>query len=77
MSNNGNKFGAFFSGIFLGALVGAVIALLFAPEGGDELRRKIQSGVEANWQKASQELDRVRKTKEQPQGETQAPAVEG
>ena len=40
-------------GIFyflLGASVGAVIALLFAPQSGEELRANIQSTADKNWQ---------------------------
>lgn len=77
MSKNGNIIGAFFIGIFLGALAGSAFALLFAPEAGEELRQKIQSGVDANWQKASQELDRIKQGKDQPQEEILAPEVEG
>ena len=34
----------------LGASVGAVIALLFAPQSGKELRTDIQSTADRNWQ---------------------------
>ena len=34
----------------LGASVGAVVALLFAPQSGEETRAKIQSAAEENWQ---------------------------
>jgi gas vesicle protein len=33
---------SFFIGVILGGLTGAVLALLFAPESGEELRTKIQ-----------------------------------
>lgn len=62
MSNNGNTFLAFFMGLILGAVLGGVLALLYAPESGDELRLKIQSGVETNLEKANLELDRVKQT---------------
>lgn len=62
MSNNGNTFFAFLIGVILGAACGAGLALLFAPEAGDELRNKIQSGAEANWQKASIELDKLKQS---------------
>ena len=57
MSENGNMFVAFLIGLILGAVSGAGLALLFAPEAGEELRQKIQSGAEVKWQKANIELD--------------------
>jgi len=33
-----------------GAVAGAIIALLFAPQSGEETRAKIQSAAEENWQ---------------------------
>ena len=62
MDENGNTFMAFMSGLFLGAVVGVIFALLYAPEAGEELRLKIQSGVETNLEKANLELDRVKQT---------------
>ncbi len=80
MSENGNTFIAFFVGLILGAFFGAVFALLYAPEAGEELRQKIQSGAEANWQKANLELDHVKQTIQektnQPQDESLAPQAE-
>ena len=50
-------------GFVSGALVGAVVALLFAPSSGTELRTKLQTEAEtelkkaeAEWQKAMTEL---------------------
>ena len=62
MSDNGNQLVAFFIGVILGAVAGAGVALLFAPEAGEELRQKIQSGAEANWQKANIELDKLKQS---------------
>ena len=62
MSENGNMFVAFLIGLILGAASGAGLALLFAPEAGEELRQKIQSGAEANWQKANIELDKLKQS---------------
>ena len=62
MSEEGNPIFAFLIGLIMGAFVGAVFTLLYAPESGDELRQKIQSGAEANWQKANLELERVKQT---------------
>ena len=46
-----------------GAFVGAIVALLFAPSSGTELRAQLQTGAEAElkkaeaeWQKATAEL---------------------
>jgi len=33
-----------------GAVAGAIVALLFAPQSGEETRAKIQSAAEENWQ---------------------------
>jgi gas vesicle protein len=41
MSDN-NDFGAFVLGFLAGGLAGAVVALLFAPQSGDETRRLIK-----------------------------------
>jgi gas vesicle protein len=62
MSEEGNPIFAFLIGLVMGAFVGVVFALLYAPESGDELRHKIQSGAEANWQIANLELERVKQT---------------
>ena len=79
MSENGNPFIAFLIGLFMGALVGAAVALLYAPEAGQELRHKIQGGAEANWQKANVELERVKHTLQekthQSQPQEEAPAL--
>ena len=79
MSEEGNPIFAFIIGLIMGALVGASVAILYAPEAGEELRRKIQSGAEANWQKANLELERVKQTiqekTQQPQTQEETPAV--
>ena len=62
MSKNGNTFVAFLIGLILGAVSGAGMALLFAPEAGEELRQKIQSGAEVQWQKANIELERLKQS---------------
>ena len=36
----------------LGTVVGSMLALLFAPQSGEELRAKIQTTAEEDWQKA-------------------------
>jgi len=62
MSDNGNMLVAFLIGVILGAIAGTGVALLFAPEAGEELRQKIQSGAESNWQKANIELDKLKQS---------------
>jgi gas vesicle protein len=42
-----------------GALVGAVVALLFAPSSGTELRAQIQTGAEAELKKAEAEWQKA------------------
>src|SRR4030042_1300729 len=42
MSNRDNDFGAFITGFFVGGLIGAVIALLYAPQSGEETRTVIR-----------------------------------
>ena len=37
MSDNNDEFGAFLVGFIVGGLSGAVVALLFAPQSGEEL----------------------------------------
>ena len=71
MSEDGNPILAFLIGLIMGAFVGAVFALLYAPESGDELRQKIQSGAEANWQKANLEIERVKQTIQENTQQTQ------
>lgn len=41
MSDNGNEFGAFMSGLLLGGIAGAITALLLAPQSGEETRKVI------------------------------------
>lgn len=46
MSDN-NDFGAFFAGLIVGGLVGAAVALLMAPQSGEETRTLIRDrGIE-------------------------------
>ena len=77
MSENGNTIVAFVAGLIVGVFFGAVFALLYAPEAGEEMRHKIQGGAQANWLKASHELDRVKHRKDPIQDETLTPQAEG
>ena len=38
MSNDNGNFGSFFAGLVLGGLIGAGVALLYAPQSGEETR---------------------------------------
>ena len=38
MSNDNGNFGSFFAGLVLGGLIGAAVALLYAPQSGEETR---------------------------------------
>lgn len=44
---NGGDFGAFFSGFLMGGIIGAAVALLMAPQSGEETRKYIRErGIE-------------------------------
>ncbi len=62
MEENGNPFVAFAVGMVLGAFLGVIFALLFAPEAGEELRTKIQSGAQTGWEKAQIEMERIKQS---------------
>ena len=82
MSENGNKFAAFVTGVFIGGILGAMFALLYAPEAGDQLRAKIQSSAQSNWEKAQLEFARLTHEEEPaqvvagPQDQTVDPQTE-
>lgn len=42
MADNESDFGAFFSGLVIGGLVGAAVALMLAPQSGEETRAQIR-----------------------------------
>ena len=47
MADNDSDIGAFLSGFMLGGLVGAAVALILAPQSGEETRAQIrQKGIE-------------------------------
>ncbi len=55
MSNRNGDFSAFLSGFFIGGLVGAAVALLFAPQSGEETRTVIRDkSIELRDQAVSQ-----------------------
>jgi gas vesicle protein len=53
--SKGSNFMSFLSG----AVFGAIIALLYAPSSGEELRGNIREEVDARWQQASEEWDKA------------------
>ena len=57
MFAKGNSTIKFFLGLLLGGAIGAGFALLFAPSAGEELREKIRTEAEADWQKARAEFE--------------------
>ena len=69
MSDNNNNFGSFFTGILFGGLVGGIIALLYAPQSGEETREFIkEKSVELN--------DNINVTLEDAYAQAQAAAEE-
>jgi gas vesicle protein len=65
---------------FLGAVVGAILALLYAPQTGEELRAKLQTTAEEDWQKllvqSQVELQKVQERLDQIQSEQQQAATQ-
>ncbi len=67
-----NEFGAFLMGFFVGALAGTGVALLFAPQSGDETRDQIrQKGIELS-DKASHLAEDAREKAEAAMAEARA-----
>jgi gas vesicle protein len=70
-SNNANSFFAFVTGMVIGAVGGALIALLYAPMSGQEMRTEVRTRAQAEYDRAvveyhkqlerlNQELDTIR-----------------
>ena len=57
-----SKSSKFMAGAFLGAAVGGILAILFAPKSGEELRKELQ-------EKSVQIIDEVQKAASQAQQE--------
>jgi gas vesicle protein len=51
---------SFFVGAILGAAVGAIVALLFAPSSGEELRARINQEAQAEREKLQAEYESAR-----------------
>ena len=45
MADNDSDFGAFFTGLVVGGLVGAAVALMLAPQSGEETRAQIRQRI--------------------------------
>ena len=54
-SNNGNSFFAFLTGMIVGAVGGALVALLYAPMAGQEMRTQIRTKAQAEYDRAALE----------------------
>ena len=54
-SNNGNSFFAFLAGMIVGAIGGALVALLYAPMAGQEMRTQIRTKAQAEYDRAALE----------------------
>jgi gas vesicle protein len=66
---NGNDFGSFLSGFVIGGLIGTAVALLMAPQSGEETRKLIRDrGIELR--------DRTTETLEEAASEARARADE-
>lgn len=56
---NGSDFGSFLSGFLMGGLIGAAVALLMAPQSGEETRKMIyDKGVELR-DRTSEQLEKA------------------
>ena len=51
-SNNANSFFAFVTGVVIGAVGGALIALLYAPMSGQEMRTEVRTRAQAEYDRA-------------------------
>ena len=85
-SNNANSFFAFVTGMVIGAVGGALIALLYAPMSGQEMRTEVRTRAQAEYDRAvteyhkqlerlNQELDTIRA--QLSQQDEQIEALEG
>ena len=57
-SNNGTSFFAFLTGLIVGAIGGALIALLYAPMAGQEMRTQIRTKAQAEYDRAALEYNK-------------------
>ena len=50
-----------------GVLVGAAVAILFAPESGDETRRKIKDSFDKEYQSLKEKINRLKTPEAMPE----------
>ncbi len=50
-----------------GVLVGAAVAILFAPESGDETRRKIRDSFDKEYQSLKEKINRLKTPEAMPE----------
>jgi gas vesicle protein len=60
MSDNGSEFGSFIAGFLVGGLVGAAVALLLAPQSGEQTRTLIKDKSIEIKNKAVEEADTIK-----------------
>jgi len=76
MADNTSDAGAFITGFIVGGLIGAVVALLYAPQSGEETRSMvIEKGIELK-DKAIETTEEVRQKTGQAMGDIQKKADE-
>lgn len=54
-----------------GVLVGAAVAILFAPESGDETRRKIRDSFDKEYQSLKEKINRLKTPEAMPEQATE------
>ncbi len=69
MADNDSDFGAFFTGLVVGGLVGAAVALMLAPQSGEETRAQIR-------QRSIELRDQAEETAEDARRRAQEAAVQ-
>jgi len=76
MSNDFEDIGTFFAGFLIGGLVGAAVALLLAPQSGEETRAIIRDKSIELKDKASESAAEVRSRAEKTYGDVRTKASE-
>lgn len=60
MSENNNELGSFLAGFVIGGLVGAAVALILAPQSGQEMRSQIAGKSQALRQQSGERIQQYR-----------------
>jgi gas vesicle protein len=60
MSENNNELGSFLAGFVIGGLVGAAVALILAPQSGQEMRSQIADKSQALRQQSGERIQQYR-----------------